>query len=98
MLNDMLLQPGFKPPYAHERSYRKCALEFRSAVICGDMAEAAFARDLPRMVTTTLRLREFITDVVNPFFGCDNEEVFLELDGHVARLRHLIATRQARAS
>ena len=70
-------------------------IQFRSALICAEMAEAGFARDLRKMLTSTLKLRLFITDEFNSYFKCNSEEVLLEIDAHIARLRSIIKHRRA---
>jgi hypothetical protein len=82
-----------------DRSYKRAAIHFRSAVICQEIFDAAFARDLPAQVAANLRLRTYITDVVDPFFGSCSDDVLLELDAVLERLMHIIAAREgARAS
>jgi hypothetical protein len=69
-------------------------IQLRSAVLCAEMEKAAFARNLRWMLSTTLKLRNFVTDFSDPFFRCRSEELLLDIDGHVARLRHIIGKRR----
>jgi hypothetical protein len=79
------------PGYRVDRIKREGYIQFRSALLCAGMAEAAYAFDLPTMLSSTLALREFIVERFNPHFECDSAEVLEEIDAHVARLRGLIA-------
>ena len=81
-----------------ERANYLASIQVRSALIGAEMAEAALARNLSWMISSTLKLRLFITDNVNPFFRCNSEDVLLEIDAHVARLRIMMKNRARAAS
>jgi hypothetical protein len=45
------------------------------------------------MLRTCVKLREFIIDSLDPFFGCDSAGILAVLDAHAARLHRVIASR-----
>jgi hypothetical protein len=86
------------PHYKVERIRAEGYVQFRSALLTANMAQAAYAGDPLAMLSSTLALREFIVTRFNVHFQCDSAEVLEELDAHVARLRRVIAERERRVS
>jgi len=76
ILDDRLDQPCTNGHPEAQRISALGALQFRSALICADMADAAYANDPQWMLRTCMRLREFIVDTFNPFFECENADIF----------------------
>ena len=93
VIDDRFDQPCLNYSPEADRIRLLGALQFRSALVCAEMVEAAIAKDLPWMLRTCVRLREFILDSFNPHFGCDSADILALLDAHAARLHRVVARR-----
>jgi hypothetical protein len=70
--------------------YRKCSIDVLSALARSEMALAAEALDHEWMLSSTLKMRRLIVDVVDPHFGVRSTALLAEIDAHAERLRRLI--------
>jgi len=87
-------QPCIELPPDTERFCNLKYIEFRSALICHEMSQAAYALDLQWMLNTCTELREFITNTFDPHFGCRSVEVLAILDVHADRLHRMISNQR----